>query len=148
MKAHLKTSGSTITQYVDPETGELFDQEIVTHSYITKDTDTFILMYVTLIGMLGDLSNSAVKVLSYILVNYKVNTEFEIGGATRRKISSRFNIGLSSVANGLTELKKENILYSKERSLYVINPRYAYQGSTSDRKGAMKAIIELGCKDC
>lgn len=148
MKSYLKKSNSTIIQTVDTETGEIIDQEVITHSYVTKDKETFFLVYSSLIGLLGELSNPSVKVLSYILLNYKINTFFELGGASRNVIANAMNISKSAVANALTELRDNNILYSHSRSMYQINPRYAFQGSTSDRKTALKSIIELGCKEC
>jgi predicted transcriptional regulator len=148
MKPYLKTSHTKIIETVDRETGELIDQEVVTHKYITTDKESFYLVYSSLIGLLGEISNPAVKVLSYVLLNYKTDTQFELGATSRKMIASKMNLGASSVANALTELKTCNILYSTMKSMYQINPRYAYQGSTSDRKNAMKAIIELGCKNC
>lgn len=148
MKPHLKTSHIKIIEIVDRETGELIDQEVITHKYITNDKESFYLVYSSLIGLLGEISNPAVKVLSYVLLNYKTDTQFELGATSRKMIASKMNLGASSVANALTELKSCNILYSTMKSMYQINPRYAYQGSTSDRKNAMKAIIELGCKNC
>lgn len=92
--------------------------------------------------------DAMVKTLSYILLNYKKESQFEIGGATRRIIAENKHISVSNVANALTELKSYNIIYSPHKSLYTINPRFAYQGSTNDRYKALKSIIELGCKDC
>ena len=57
-------------------------------------------------------------------------------------------MSLSAVANGLTELKEAGLVYSQNKGMYQINPRYAFKGSTSNRDAALKAIIELGCKDC
>ena len=148
MKAYLKSSFSEKTQVLDKETGEIINEEIIKHTYITKDKEDFFLVYSSLIGLLGELTNPAIKVLSYILLNYKINSQFEIGGISRNLIAQKMNLGKSSVANALTELKENNILYSPMKSVYQINPRYAYQGSTSDRKEALKTIIELGCKDC
>ena len=148
MKSHLRTSLREVKDIVDTDSGEVINTEVITHSYMTRDKEEFFLMYSNLIGLLGELSSPSVKVLSYILLNYKINTQFEIGSVSRRMISEKMNLGMSSVANALTELKDRNILYSHIKSVYQINPRYAYQGSTSDRSKALKTIIELGCKDC
>lgn len=110
--------------------------------------EEFYLVYSSLIGLLGELTNPSVKVLSYILLNFKIHTQFEIGATTRKLISTKMDISMSAVANALTELKAKNIVYSPMRSIYQINPRYAFQGSTSERSKQLKAIIELGCKDC
>jgi predicted transcriptional regulator len=148
MKSHLKTSHTKVIETFDKETGEFIDQEVITHKYLTTDKESFYLIYSSLIGLLGEISNPSVKVLSYILLNYKTDTQFELGAASRNMIASKMNLGASSVANALTELKTCNILYSTMKSVYQINPRYAYQGSSSDRKNSIRAIIELGCRNC
>ena len=142
MKEYLKNS-STHTTIITNEDGELIDEKTIVHSYIVDDKETFYLIYSSLIGLLGEISNPAVKVLSYVLLNYKTDTQFEIGGATRNMIADKMKISNSAVANALTELKNNTILYSFNRSVYQINPKYAFQGSTSNRKKSLKAIIEL-----
>ena len=142
MKEYLKNS-STHTTIITNEDGELIDEKTIVHSYIVDDKETFYLIYSSLIGLLGEISNPAVKVLSYVLLNYKTDTQFEIGGATRNMIADKMKISNSAVANALTELKNNTILYSFNRSVYQINPKYAFQGSTSNRKKALKSIIEL-----
>jgi hypothetical protein len=142
MKQYLKHSG-TKTTIITNEDGEVLDEKTIVHSYIVDDKETFYLIYSSLIGLLGEISNPAVKVLSYILLNYKTDTQFEIGNATRKMIAEKMKISNSSVANALTELKASTILYSFSRSMYQINPKYAFQGSTNNRKKALKAIIEL-----
>lgn len=148
MKAKLRKSNLEKTVIIDQATGELLDVEIKQHSYMTADKEEFYLIYSSLIGLLGQLSNPSVKVLSYILLNFKINTQFEIGATTRKLIAEKMKISTSAVANSLTELKDKQILYSNMKSIYQINPRYAFQGSTTNRQKALKAIIELGCKDC
>lgn len=142
MQEYLKHSG-TRTTIITNEDGEVLDEKTIVHSYIVDDKETFYLIYSSLIGLLGEISNPAVKVLSYILLNYKTDTQFEIGGATRKIIADKMKISNSAVANALTELKNNTILYSFARSMYQINPKYAFQGSTNNRKKALKAIIEL-----
>lgn len=143
MKSYLKNSSVHVNTTISEETGEVIDQQVIKHSYLVDDKEDFFLIYSSLIGLLGEISNPAVKVLSYVLLNYKINTEFEIGNATRTTIAKKMGVSNSAVANALTELKSNDILYSLSRSMYQINPRYAYQGSTANRKKDLKAIIEL-----
>jgi hypothetical protein len=69
MKSHLKTSHTKVIETFDKETGEFIDQEVITHKYLTTDKESFYLIYSSLIGLLGEISNPSVKVLSYILLN-------------------------------------------------------------------------------
>jgi hypothetical protein len=148
MKSYLKTTATVTTNTIDQSTGELIDQEILTHKFMTKDKEEFFLIYASLIGLLGELSTPAVRVLSYVLLTYKSASQFEIGGATRTLIAGKMRLSSSAIVKGLAELVDNTILFSPSRSMYIINPRFAFKGSTSDRTKEMRAIIELGCKDC
>lgn len=53
-----------------------------------------------------------------------------------------------TVLNTLPSLLDKGLLYKYSSGLYQLNPRYAFEGSTVDLNNALKAIIELGCKDC
>lgn len=139
--------GATHTEVViDKETGEIISTEIKRHTYIANTKEEFMFIYVTLFPIFIGLSAPAKSLYIYILSKYPVNTEFEIADGSRRTISEALNIGRSSVSNALLELKNRNLIFSRSRSMYQINPRYAYKGSTADRANALKAIIEIGLK--
>lgn len=147
-KSYLATGVVEITNFVDPDTGELLDQEIKKHTYIANSKEEFMLLYVNVIPIFLNLSHPAKSTYAYLLGNYDSETIFEIGGGMRSLIAKRLGISNSAVANGLTQLKDSALLYSHGKGMYQINPRYAFKGSTSNRNAALKAIIEIGCKDC
>lgn len=94
------------------------------------------------------MSNPSTSVYFYLLPTYIDDKKFIIDGNMRKSIAKTLHRSASAVANALTELKKEKLLISVDKGMYQINPRYAFKGSTSNRNAALKAIIELGCKDC
>ena len=148
MKSKLKTSFVETTTYVDPLTGEILESNIKKHTYIANSKEEFLLLYVNALPVFMGLSNPAKTVYAFLLKDYNSKSIFEIGGGLRALMSKELGIAPSTVANSLTELVTANFLYSPSKSLYQINPRYAFKGSTSERNVALKAIIELGCKDC
>jgi hypothetical protein len=148
MKSHLKTYTTVVTNTVDSETGELLHSDIKKHKYMVDTKEQFYLVYSSLLGVFNDCSLPAIKTYAYILQNYKPVVMFEMGIATREAIGEHCNLSSGTIANALTELKEKNLLFSPRRGCFIINPRYAFQGSTLDRNNALKATIELGCKDC
>lgn len=147
-KSYLNTGSIVLTNIVDYETGEVLESNTKKHTYIANSKEDWFITYSSLLGIFNDLSLGAIKVYAYILKSYNFGTQFEIGGATRTTISEYCKISESNVAASLAELKTKELLYSPRRSVYIINPRYAFKGSTSNRDKSLKAIIELGCKDC
>jgi len=136
------------TIIIDKDTGDIISDEVKTHTYIANSREEFMLLYVNILPIFIDLSHPAKSTYAYLLSKYASETIFEIGGGTRSLIANRLGMSLSAVANGLTELKEAGLVYSQNKGMYQINPRYAFKGSTSNRDAALKAIIELGCKDC
>jgi hypothetical protein len=147
-KSKLKNSHKVVTEIVDSETGEVLSTNIKIHKYIASSKDEFMLLYVNVLPIFIGLSNPAKTVYAYLLSNYNSNVTFEIASGTRSLISNTYGMSLSAVANALTELKEHSLIYSHTKGMYQINPRYAFKGSSNDRNSALKAIIELGCKDC
>jgi len=148
MESYLKTGMTELTHIIDVSTGELIEENIKRHKYLANSKEEFMLLYVNVLPKFILLSHPAKTVYAYLLSSYDSETIFEIGGGTRALISNKIGMSSSAVANGLTELKENGLLYSHSKGMYQINPRYAFKGSTSNRNNALKAIIELGCKDC
>lgn len=147
-KAHLKRGHTTVTEVVDKTTGELISTNVKSHKYLANSKEEFMLLYVSVLPIFIELSHPAKSVYAYILANYNSGAVFELGGGSRGFIASKLGIGNSTVANALSELKEQNLICVHSRSMYQINPRYAFKGSSTDRSQALKAIIELGCRDC
>jgi len=146
-KSFLKTGVVSTENFVDAETGEVLESNVKKFTYLANTKEEFMLLYVSVLPIFLSLSSPAKSVYAYLLSNYDSITVFEIGGAMRALIASKTKIGASTVANSLTELVREDLLYSQSKGLYQINPRYAFKGSSEDRKRALKTIIELKYKN-
>lgn len=150
MKSHLKKLGKhTEKQVVIDENGEVHELEpdIKTVSYIAG-RDDFYLMYSYFIDVLMSSKDMKLKVYAYLLEKYNAGTEFQLGNPIKKIIADKLDTSVSAVSNTITQLKKDNLLYSPDRGLYMLNPRYAFKGSSKERNKQLKVIIELGCRDC
>lgn len=150
MKSYLKTGSvhNEKTLRVDEETGEVVEElNLVKHKYLVSK-DKFFLAYSYLIDVLKDCKDLKIKTYAYLLENYKAGTPFQVGLPIKRVMAERFNCSVASISNTLTVLKEEKLVYSPSRGLYMLNPRYAFKGSSKERDKQLKVIIELGCKDC
>ena len=147
-QSYLATGIKERITVIDGNTSEILSEETKRHTYIANSKEEFMLLYVNALPIFIDLSNPAKSTYAYLLSKYASETIFEIGGGTRSLIANRLGMSMSAIANGLTELKEAGLLYSPNKGMYQINPRYAFKGSTINRNAALKAIIELGCKDC
>jgi len=148
MKSHLKTAFTEVNNHINVDTGEIVETNVKRHTYIADSKEQFLILYVNALPVFRDVSNPAKSVYAYLLEYYTAHSLFEIGGGLRSLMAKKLGFGTSTIANALTELTSVGLLYSPSKALYQINPRYAFKGSTSERNSALKAIIELGCKNC
>ena len=146
-KSYLATGIQERTIVINQD-GEVLDDHVKKHTYIANSKEEFMILYVSVLPIFIDLSNPAKSTYAYLLSNYNSETIFEIGGGVRSLIAKRVGMSLSAIANGLTELKEAGLITTHSKGMYQINPRYAFKGSTHNRNKALKAIIEIGCKDC
>lgn len=147
-KSFLKTGQLVTETIVDSTTGEILVSNQKRHTYIANSKEEFLLVYTSLLGVLNDLSAGAIRVYFYLLLHYRPAVPIEIGKKTRDLMATYCGISASNVANSLSELKQKNLVLSNEVKVYYINPRYAFKGDTSGRNKELKALIELGFKDC
>ena len=146
--SYLKTGIKEVEHFVDSESGEIVGSNVKQHKFIANSKEEFMLLYVSVLPIFIEMSGPAKTVYAYLLSNYDTDSVFEIGGGSRAYIANKLKVANSTVANTLTELKERGLIYSNIKSMYQINPRYAFKGSTSKRNEALKAIIEIGCEDC
>ncbi|GAB4044126.1 replication/maintenance protein RepL [Spirosoma litoris] len=147
-KSYLKASLVERDNYFDADTGDIVKVDQKIHTYIANSKEEFLLVYTSLLSIFKDLTYGAIQVYAYLLLHYRPGTPIEIGRKTRKEIANHSSISESNVANSLTELKKCKLVFSPEQKIYYLNPRYAFRGNTSSRNRELKAIIELGCKNC
>lgn len=146
MKEHLKTVREETNTLVDVDTGEVISADVKQHKIIVGTTDEFLFIYSSLIGVMKQFTMPQIRVFACLL-RYADGLRFQVGKAWREQTSKEIGIGERTVYTTLKELEELNVIY-KSDGLYQVNPRYAFKGSSLTRKDALKAIIELGCKNC
>ena len=83
-----------------------------------------------------------------LLERYSGGQEFFMNKTLKDIIGKETKCSPRSLDTAFTSLVRENETVRIGPHLYKINPRHVFQGSSNDRNSALKAIIELGCKDC
>lgn len=144
----LRTGSKETIITIDQETGEVLDENIKHHRYIANSKEQFMMLYVAALPIFIKISHPAKSVYAYMLGTYNNDTVFGMEGHVRSYVAKNLGISNSAVANALTELKREKLIFSPNKGLYQLNPRYAFKGGSAARNKALKAVIELGCEDC
>lgn len=151
-KSILKTVITEKNNYVSEETGEILETSIKKHSFIANSKEQFFIGYVSILGMFKNLNGSEIKVYAYILEKYTNDSLICINDTLRKAICADTGVKEGTINNCLTRLSDDSeespLLAKLGKGTYKINPRYAFKGSTKDRNGSLKALIELGCKNC
>ena len=144
----IKTIKKDIITEVDSETGELLDVSINEHK-IVMGQDKFTLVYANFWNniMESNLSASDIELLAYLISNYSDGTPFSISLPIKTDISKSTGKSPSSYDRTTKKLLDAKFIYSVGGRTYKLNPRYAFQGSSKNRK---KAIIEMigDCSNC
>jgi len=154
MKTSIMTKRLTeITNTVDCETGEILRTDVKSHRYLANTKEEFFLIYTTLIGVFQKISAAEVRVYAFLLEHYHIDGKIVINDIIRQDIANITKLSLGTINNTFmrltsTEQTTHPLLYRLGRGTYQLNPRYAFKGSTLNRNHSLKAIIELGCKDC
>ncbi len=150
MESKLKTRVTEVINNVDSGTGEILSTEIKKHTYITDDKEQFMLLYTKLLSIFQDteMTLPEIRVFSHLLEIWNFSQEYEIGRSTCVLLGEKFKLKPESVRNAVYKLKDRGLIFSRKPKLFMLNPRYAFKGSSMLRKEALKTIITLGCKDC
>lgn len=144
----LKTGATTVNNYIDSETGELLDAVINKTTYLANTKEEFYLMYSSMILILKGSSDVKVKLFAALLERYGKGQEFSMSKTLKIIIAEETGCKPRSFDTAFTYLVKENIIVRIGPQLYRVNPRHVFQGSSNERNNQLKAIIELGCKNC
>lgn len=133
------------------EDGELLDssEDIKTHKLVFNSKESFSFMYAFFLGLLDDLDNTTIKVLSWCSINCTYNSNIvNLTKPMCEKITSLYGIQYQTIKNSITKLKKKNILIALGSGTYCINPRYVWRGESKERLKTMKYILEMECSEC
>ena len=144
----LKTVSTSTDNYIDTESGEIIDSITNRTTYLANTKEEFYLMYSSMVLILKGSSDVRMKLFAALLERYSKGQEFSMSKALKIIVAKETGCKPRSFDTAFTYLVKENIVVRIESQLYKINPRHVFQGSSSDRNSQLKAILELGCKDC
>lgn len=147
-KSTLKTSYVETQTTIDKETGEILDVTINKTSYLANTKEDFYLMYSSMVLILKGSSDVKMKLFASLLERYSRGQEFSMSKGLKDIIAKETDCKARSLDSAFTELVRANIIVKIETQLYKINPRHIFQGSSINRNNQLRAIIELGCKDC
>lgn len=145
-KGFLKTKVSEVNTIIDSDTGEILDISTKRHTYLANSKEEFFICYASIVGIFMNITQAEARVFGYCL-RYR-NAKFDISKKVRVSMSNEVDLNERTILNTIPTLIEKGLLFKTEDSLYGINPRYVFHGSTKDRDAALKAVIELGCKDC
>jgi len=137
----LKTVQTFIESFIDKESGELLDVSIK-KTQIVLDKEKFSLVYASFWDAVteSDLSKSDIELFGYLLSNYGEGTIFSITNTIKQIIAKKSGKNISSYNKSTRALIDAGFILEISKKNYVINPIYAYEGSSMNRK---KAILEL-----
>lgn len=85
---------------------------------------------------------------AHLLQNYNIGAEICISKQLRVNIGKKLELNERTVLNTLGMLVEKKLIYTTSKSIYKINPRYAYKGSTHNRNRDLKVVLEVECPDC
>ena len=147
-KSFLKTLTRERYTIIDKETGEVLDESVNIISYLANTKEDFYLMYSSMVLILKSSKDVNMKLFASLLERYSHGVEFSMNKDLKKIISGECECSPRSLDNSFSFLVKEKIIVKIGGSLYKINPRHIFKGSTDQRNRELKSILELYCKDC
>jgi len=148
MKDIIKTVHTEVTQTVDTNTGEIVDVSSKDIKIVVNSED-FCLVYAGLWNVILDnpMSKSDIELLSYIIKNYSDGTPFCITQYVKERVAQKTGKSKTTYDRSTAALKKYKLIIPVSGRTYILNPRYAFKGSSTNRKKALVELVEV-CKDC
>ena len=147
-ESFLKTGYSSTDTIIDGETGEILDVLSNKTTYLANSKEQFYLMYSSMVLIMKKSYDVRIKLFASLLERYSQGQEFSMSKSLKYVIARETDCKSRSLDSAFTYLIKNNIIVKIAPMLYRVNPRHVFQGSSSDRNAELKAIMELGCKDC
>ena len=133
------------------ETGEVGEANVKQHEYMAGK-ESFYLTYTFLINALQkDMTIAEIKVFAYLLEHYGAGVSISINKTIKEEMCEKTGLSsINTISNVLSTLQTKEIpmLFKKGRGTFILNPRYAFKGSSKTRDKELMAIIKLGCKNC
>lgn len=149
MKTSFLKKGYTETKVVvDSDSGEIVDVFVNSSTYLANTKEEFYLMYSSMVLVLKGSSDVKMKLFAALLERYSQGQEFSMTKALKEVIATETGCKARSLDTAFTDLVRKNVIVKIGTQLYKVNPRHVFKGSTTSRNQALKAIIELGCREC
>lgn len=137
--------------YIDFETGEVVETDIdlKIHKVVVNSKETLAFVSSVILGLFDDLDGTELKLITYCAVNAEYNSNtVNLTKPMCQLISDKLQVGYQTIKNTISKLKKKNVLIPLGSGTYRVNPKYAWKGTTDERKKMMKYILEIECPDC
>jgi hypothetical protein len=93
-------------------------------------------------------SDVKMKLFAALLERYSQGQEFSMTKSLKEVIANETGCKARSLDSAFTDLVRKNVIVKIGTQLYKVNPRHIFKGSSTSRNQALKAIIELGCREC
>lgn len=149
MKDYLKISSTHTDNVVDMVTGEIVDTQTVINKYLVDTKEEFYLLYASaVINIMRDCKDINIALFAGLISRYANGQGFGISKALKEELAQELNYSPRSLDNAITYLKRNKYIIKVGHNYYKLNPRHIFKGSSTDRKVALKAVLELYCPDC
>jgi len=117
-------------KYLDPETGELVDAEVIIKN-IEQDNNFWKVWLLDLLNILEIVGNKKMKVIEFILTN--IRREDNTISVTMREVAKKTGVSLPIVNETFKILQETNFLKKIRNGFYMINPDLMVKGRTGKR---------------
>lgn len=133
---------SVVTNYVDPESGELLDS-VENHLDILVDSDDFMLVYSKFWNSLMEskLSKSDIELFAHLVSCYASGVSFSITSYVRTEVSTKTGKPAITYNNSPKHLVDNKFIYEVAPRVYKINPEMAFKGSSKNRNKLVVTMI-------
>ena len=146
MKQHLRAGQKETIKHIDASTGEVLSETEKQHTYMAGSKEQFFLMYATTLSIFyKDLSGPEIKLYAYLLDHYNFGSSIVITRPLKEEIGTVIGLKVGTIDNALNAIVKTGLIYRTAKTMFKLNPRYAFKGSQADRSKQLKFIIEVEC---
>lgn len=145
----IKTVRIETERYIDFDTAEQRDVSI-NEIKVVVNSDDFALIYAGLWDVIlgNPLSKADIEMFGYLIQNYADGTPFTITSYIKKCVADKANKSITTYDRTTSVLLKHQLIFSVDgKRTYKINPRYAYKGSSNNRKSALINMKET-CVNC
>lgn len=120
--------------YVDSETGEIIEAEVVEKR--AKGKQFWKLYLSDFLNVLGLIDSKQLDVLVYILDNTEASSNLFVG--TYTTIGKEVNVSRQTIATIMKKLQKHNFIKKVTNGLWRINADYLYKGDEKKKQILLK----------